>query len=63
MIPDNDVPEGLYKKEDIKMLLDKIPELEKKVERLENELTQLKISNKAHHNRMYKVLERIDDKV
>ena len=42
MIPEEDPPEGLYNKEEIKMNLDKIPELEKKLIRLENEIIIIK---------------------
>ncbi len=42
MIPEDDPPKGLYKKEEIQMKLDKIPELEKKLDRLENEIIIIK---------------------
>ncbi len=42
MLPDDDPPNGLYKKEEIQMELDKIPELEKRMNRFENELIIIK---------------------
>ncbi len=42
MLPEDEPPETLWKKEDIVMQLDKIPELEKRMNRLENEMIILK---------------------
>lgn len=38
MLPEDEPSEKMWKVEDIIMKLDKIPEMEKKIERLENEL-------------------------
>ncbi len=38
MIPEDEPHESIYKKEEIQMELDKIPELEKRMNRLENEI-------------------------
>ncbi len=42
MIPEDEPSEGLYKKEEIQRTIDKIPELEKKLDRLENEIIIIK---------------------
>jgi len=42
MIPEDDPSEKMYEKEEIVMNLDKIPELEKRMDRLENEIIIIK---------------------
>ena len=42
MIPEDEPHGSLYKKEDIEMELNKIPELEKRMNRFENELIIIK---------------------
>ena len=38
MLPEDDPPDNLYKEEEIKLKLEKIPELEKRLNRLEIEI-------------------------
>ena len=42
MIPEDEPHDSIYKKEEIEMKLDKIPELEKRMDRLENEIIIIK---------------------
>ena len=42
MIPEDEPHKSLYNKEEIEMELNKIPELEKRMDRLENEIIILK---------------------
>ncbi len=63
VIPEDEPSEGLYKKEEIGMQLIKIPEMEKKLDRLENELQQLRRSNKSQHEKIWLKLEEGDNDV
>ncbi len=58
MIPDDDHPNSLYKKEDIKMQLDKIEIIERKLDGLTNRFEALLRSNKAAHDKIWLELDK-----
>ena len=60
-MPEEEPPKSLWKKEYIELKLDKIPELEKKLDRLENRIETLTRSNKSQHDKIWLKLEEGDN--
>ncbi len=63
MLPEDEPPNGLYKKEEIQMKLDKIDVLEKKLNFLETRFETLVRSNKSQHEKIWLKLEEGDNDV
>jgi len=57
MIPEDEPSEKMYRGEDIKMQLDKIEVIEKKLDGLTNRFEALIRSNKAQHDKIWARLD------
>ena len=63
MIPEEEPSEKMYKKGEIKMKLDKIEVLEKRLDMLKNRLETLERSNKSQHEKIWLKFEEGDNDV
>ena len=63
VLPEDEPPEGLYKKEEIQMKPDKIDVLEKRLDMLTNRFETLERSNKSQHEKIWLKLEEGDNDV
>ncbi len=57
MIPEDEAPKGIYRKEDIRMQLDKIEIIERKLDMLTNRFEALMRSNRSAHDKIWLQLE------